>query len=150
MADYYPPVSFHFQVTFTGIGQQEHDVKFQSVSGLEAQLETESIKEGGENRFTHQVPTRRKYSDLVLKRGVLLPSQSGVSRWVQDALDLEIVQPIDLQIVLLGEEHSPLMVWDVIHAWPKSWKFSDLDAEKGSLLLETLTLVNNGFKVKQP
>lgn len=145
---YYPPVSFHFKVTFKGVDQKDLDVRFQSVSGLEAQLETETIKEGGENRFTHQLPTRRKYSDLVLKRGVLFPDQSDLTRWCQLAFELGYVEPINLDIWLLGEDHQAILQWKVIHAWPKSWKFNELNAEKGEIFLETLTLAYNRFEVK--
>jgi phage tail-like protein len=53
MTDSYPPVSFHYIVTFNGIGDKTIDTQFQSVSGLSAEMETEPVKEGGENRFTH-------------------------------------------------------------------------------------------------
>ncbi|MEL7148541.1 MAG: phage tail protein [Bacteroidota bacterium] len=145
---YYPPVSFHFKVTFKDVDQKDLDIRFQSVSGLEAQLETETIKEGGENRFTHQVPTRRKYSDLVLKRGVLFPDQSDITRWCQQAFEHEHVEPINLDIWLLNSNHDAILQWKVINAWPKSWKFNELNAEKGEIFLETLTLAYNRFEVK--
>ena len=49
---YYPPVGFHFKVEFIGIGN-DNDTRFQSVSGLNVEYDTESFKEGGENRFEH-------------------------------------------------------------------------------------------------
>lgn len=150
--NYYPAPSFHFMVWFFSLDDMKYDMEFQSVSGLQAQIETESIKEGGQNNFEHVVPTRRKFSDLILKRGVVTSQNSDIVRWFNTAFDGmaagRSVEPLNLQVVLLNDQHAPLIVWDVIHAWPKSWKYSDLDAEKGELLIETLELNYNRFTVK--
>ncbi|MEL6971948.1 MAG: phage tail protein [Bacteroidota bacterium] len=148
MADYYPPVSFHFRVDFLDLKGQEHDVKFQSVTGLNVQFETETIKEGGENRFEHVVPGRTKYPDLVLNRGVIPAGSSAVADWILEAVQNFDVKPINLQVVLLNEKHEPLMYWKIIHAWPKSWKFSDLKADKGEVFVETISLNYNRFEFK--
>ena len=39
-----PPVAFYFNVTFEGL----IETSFQEVSGLQLEMETETIKEGGE------------------------------------------------------------------------------------------------------
>ncbi|MEM7659809.1 MAG: phage tail protein, partial [Bacteroidota bacterium] len=85
MADtYYPPVSFYFVVSFTGEGLdgETAETQFRSVSGLSVEFQTEALKEGGQNRFEHQLPTRTRYTPLVLKRGVLLGSK--LIEWVMD------------------------------------------------------------------
>ncbi len=141
----YPPVNFHFRVHFEESGWGE-EIYFQSVSGLNATLQTETIKEGGENRFEHVVPTRAKFGDLVLKRGIY-PATSPLTAWIQDAvLNFHFV-PKNLQIQLLNEAHEPMLVWDVYHAWPKSWKVDELNAEQGKVLIETLELSFNTFKM---
>lgn len=147
MADFYPPVSFHFKVSFEGLTEEPKnatlDTFFQSVAGLDAQLETETIKEGGLNGYDHVVPTRSKFSDLVLKRGKLLPGQSGLTNWCKKAFENFEFSPVNITVTLLNEEHEPLMVWKIVHAWPKSWKMSELNAEKGEVLIETLELSYN-------
>lgn len=145
MADYYPPASFHFRVEFLDIDTVDNDVLFQSVSGLSASIETENVKEGGENRFTHTLPVRSQYSDLVLKRGVL--KDSGVVAWCRDALEGFSFRPSTVLVHLLNDEHEPLVTWNVVHAWPKKWSVADLDAEKSAILIETLELNYNFFTV---
>ena len=147
---YYPPVNFHFLVTFEGVTKDNIDVMFQSVSGLDVQLETESLKEGGENRFEHVMPVRTKYADLVLKRGKALVKESALIRWVQKALDNYQFEPANIVVKLLDENHKPLAVWNVHHAFPKSWKMTDLNADKGEILIETLELNYNYFQYKDP
>lgn len=154
MADvdyFYQTVGFHFKVIFSGLSNQaEVDGRFKSVTGLDAQIETEIIKEGGENRFEHVVPTRRKYSDLVLQRGLLSPaSSSAVTAWCKKAFDRFEITPITMQVHLLNESHAPIMKWDIIHAWPKSWKTAELNAERSEVLIETLELNYNYYEFKE-
>lgn len=142
-ANFYQTVNFHFRVEFR-FGKETVDMRFQSVTGLDATLETESIKEGGENRFEHVMPVRRKYGPLTLKRGLLMPSESGLTAWCKKAFDDEKVEPIpEVEIVLLNPEHEPLMYWIINNVWPRSWKIGELNAERGEVLIETLELNYN-------
>lgn len=139
----YQTVNFHFRVLFE-VNTEAFDVRFQSVTGLDATIETESIKEGGENRYEHVVPVRRKYGPLVLKRGLLSPSESGLTAWLKKAFDDEKVEPIrSLDITLLNEDHKPLLYWTINNVWPRSWKIGELNAERGEVLIETLELNYN-------
>ena len=138
----YQTVNFHFRVDFNF--DSGSDIGFQSVTGLDSTLETEAVKEGGENRFTHVIPVRRKYGPLVLKRGLIMPSQSKVTAWLKNAFDQEVVEPRDIvTIILLNEEHKELMHWTINNVWPLSWKIGELNAEQGAVLIETLELNYN-------
>ncbi len=139
---YYPPVGFHFKVEFVGIGN-DNDLRFQSVAGLSIEYDTESYKEGGENRFEHKLPLRTKYPDLSLKRGML--TDSKVIQWCLDALQNRDIKPAQIIISLLNEEHQPLKTWNVYNAWPKKWSVSDFNSQDNSIVIETLDLSYNYF-----
>lgn len=64
-----PPVSFYFNVVFMNV-PLVGDMSFQEVSGLGAEMVTEELREGGENSFSYQLPTRIKHSNLVMKRPI--------------------------------------------------------------------------------
>jgi phage tail-like protein len=148
--DFYQIVNFHFKVEFT-LNEEGIDVRFQSVSGLDVTLDTEQVKEGGENRFEHVLPVRRKCTPLILKRGLLKPSASGLTRWLQRAFNDEEVEPVDIvTIKLLNEEHKPLMLWTINNVWPRSWKMGELNAETGAVLIETLELNYNRLILSEP
>jgi phage tail-like protein len=112
MADQtYQTVNFHFAVNFTLQGAKSVDVKFQSVTGLDATIDTETVKEGGENRFEHVIPTRRKYGPLILKRGLLAPGTSGLTDWLKKAFDDQIYETLETVVIsLLDEQHQSLML----------------------------------------
>lgn len=143
MANYYPPVGFHFLVEFEGLGSQEKDHQFQSVSGLSVDIETEEIAEGGENRFKHKLPVKTKYPNLTLKRGMLI--DSAVIDWCRDAIENFSFKPVNLTIKLLNDEHQPLISWNVVHAYPVKWSIEDFNAEESKLVVENFELTYNYF-----
>ena len=142
MADYYPPLGFHFKVEFTGFSGE---FEFQSVSGLTVSIDTEEIAEGGENRFKHKIPVRTKYPNLVLKRGLLVNSE--IISWCRSAMEDFDFLPVDIVVKLLNEKHEPLLSWNVVHAYPVKWSISDFNAEENKLVIETLELNYNYFNV---
>jgi phage tail-like protein len=143
MANYYPPVGFHFLVEFEGLGTEEKDHQFQSVSGLSVDIETEEIAEGGENRFKHKLPVKTKYPNLVLKRGVLIDSK--VINWCKDAIENFEFKPVNLTVKLLNEQHQPLVSWNVVHAYPIKWSVEDFNAQESKLVVESFELTYNYF-----
>lgn len=145
---YYPYSGFYFKVTFEGLPNGSNDVSFQSVRGLEVQVETETIKEGGVLFNEHVVPIRAKCSPLILERGVFKPENSGIIGWCKKALLEFEFQPITITISLIDENRNPLLSWSLRHAWPKSWKIKDLNAQQGEVLIETLEINYNAFSIK--
>ena len=141
---YYPPLGFHFKVEFQGIGN-DNDIRFQSVSGLNVEYDTESFKEGGQNHFEHKLPVRSKFSDLVLKRGMLTDSE--VISWCRKALFDREFTPALVIVTLLNPDHEPLKTWKVNNAWPRKWTVSDLNAGENAIVVETLELCYSYFTV---
>ncbi|MBE0638618.1 MAG: phage tail protein [Bacteroidales bacterium] len=137
----YPPVAFHFLVSFEVSGS---DASFMEVSGIDSLLETITVKEGGENRFHHTLPVRAKYSNLVLKRGMI--TDSAIAKWCQDAIENLAIKPSSVQVLLLNDQHEPLAGFNFINAWPVKWSISTLDADKSAIVVETLELAYQYFK----
>jgi phage tail-like protein len=146
MSTSYPPVGFHFKVEFTGISTKTTDIQFQSVAGLSVDIETEEFAEGGENRFKHKFPVRTKFPNLVLKRAMV--TNSELISWCKDAIENFVFDPIDLTVDLLNEEHKTVLSWNVVHAYPVKWSVSDLNAEESSVVIETIELAYNYFRLK--
>ena len=142
---YRPPAGFHFRVEFGLPDATDNDTRFREVSGLTRELEDEAFNEGGENRFVHKLPSRARYPDLVLKRGLLV--DSAVRSWCERAIyDFEI-EPIPVFVTLLNGEHEPLQSYSVLNAWPKKWSVSDFNAESSEVVIETLELAYQYYKV---
>ena len=145
MSDYYPPWGFYYKVEF-GISRDRNDVRFQTASGLSVEYDMEEYKEGGENRFTHKLPVRTKYADLVLKRGMV--TDSSVIKWCLDAFRERVFLPTDVNVILMNEKAEPLRTWKVAHAIPKKWLVSDFNANENSLVIETIELTYRYFTIQ--
>lgn len=144
MALYYPPVGFHFSVAFVGMSDHA-DTRFTEVGGLSVEMGSEEVPEGGENRFVQKYPTRAKYPELVLKRGLL--KSSGVWNWVRDCIVDYKIELRNVDIMLLDESHSALMTWHVIGAWPTKWVVGDLNASNNTYAVESMQLAYQYFTV---
>ena len=145
MPAYYPPVGFHFQVEVLDLPPNDGDVRFTEVSGLSMEMGTEEIAEGGENRFIQKFPTRTKYSELVLKRGMLTSSE--VITWVMQCVQDYQIEPKNVDVKLLNENHEPLVTWHLVNAYPTKWTVADFNASSNSVLIETLQLFYQYFTV---
>lgn len=135
---FYPPAGFHFQITFSGFSGDS--ASFQEVSGISAEMETEEVSEGGENRFAHRVPAAVKYQNLILKRG-LMHKGSALTKWCQETIGgglQEAIQPKNITVNLLDVEGNPVMSWNFINAWPVGWEVSSFAAEGNDLAVESL------------
>ena len=152
MPAYYPPASFHFKVEFLGVSGTDVDTeqRFHDVSGLSFEIETEELREGGENRFAYKLPKRAKFPNLVLKRGLL--KGTALLDWFKSAQNTYFTvavydfKPADMVITLLDEADQPVAIWKVVQAYPLKWSTSDLRANDNSVVIETIELAYQYFE----
>lgn len=140
----YPFTGFHFLVVFEIFPQVPNDFRFQDVTGLTVDVDLDTYKEGGENRFVHRLPGRNRYSDLVLKRGMTLVS--GVTAWCLDSIENFNYQPTNMLISLLNSDHLPVSSWYIANAIPIKYSISDFNAEQGQIVIESMTLRYEYYK----
>ena len=153
MAIYYPPAGFYFKVEFVSVSGANSDTeqRFQEVSGLSVEVETEEVREGGENRFVYKFPKGAKYPNLVLKRGLL--KGTALLDWFKSAMYSYftvplIFQPSDILITLLDDSGQPYAIWNVVQAYPLKWSTSDFKSTDNSVVVETIELAYQYFERK--
>lgn len=150
---YYPPGGFYFSVAVFGrnggiapLGG-DADAAFQEASGMDVRVDTEEVVEGGENRFVHRLPKAAKYSNLVLKRGVVA-TESALLKWVADNAGTRLSTPIETKNVvvsLLNPSGNPLVAWAFANAWPVRAQIAPLNATDSRVLIETVELSYNYY-----
>lgn len=145
MSNYYPPVGFHFRVEVLGLSPNGNDARFTEVSGLTVEIGTEEVAEGGENRFVQKFPTRAKFTELTLKRGLLV--NSGITDWINRTISNFDIQPKNVDVQLLNENHEPLITWHLINAYPTKWSVSDFNSTNSSVVVESLQLYYQYFTI---
>ena len=140
-----PPVGFHFKVEVLGLTPVADDLRFTEVGGLAIEVATEEMAEGGENRFVQRYPGRAKYTDLLLKRGLM--KKSEIWNWARRCIEDLDVSPQDVDVTLLNDEHELLMTWHVVGAFPVKWSVTDLSATANTFVVESLQLAYRHFRV---
>ncbi|GAB1452078.1 phage tail protein [Draconibacterium sp.] len=141
---HYPPVGFSFWVSFD-FSNDSIDIAFQDVAGIGMELQSEDVVEGGENMFTQKLPTRASYTPLVLKRGLAV--KSSLTDWVRDAVENLSINPVTVIVALMNENKEPLIAYRFINAYPLKWSVSNFNAETSSVVIETLELYYQYFKI---
>ena len=116
---------------------------FSQVSGLESEIELETYREGGENRFTHQLPGPTTYSsNLVLKHG--LTDIGSLWNWYE-ATCKGVIKRKNGTIMLLDRQQIPVMYWNFEQALPVKWSGPELDATSNEIVFETVELIHRGI-----
>ena len=136
-----PPVAFSFRVVFAENGMKD-ETSFQEVSGIGGEMQVEEVREGGETRFVHRLPTGVKYKPLVLKRGVA-PANSALATWCRSTLEAGLgrqIMTVPITVYLLDEEGNPLRAWLFADAYPTQWEVGNFDAMNNAVAIETITL----------
>ena len=114
------------------------DVRFQKVKGLTAAIETRLCPEGGQNLFTRKLPVSVQHDPLVLERGMVV--DSPLKSQFDEAMSLFKFVPTSVLVSLLNEDKNPISAWLFLNAYPVRWSTSDLDANRKSIVIDTLEL----------
>lgn len=148
-SEYFPPGGFNFAVEIEGFDPEGFDARFQEVQGLTMELEVENVEETGVNDTKYRIPVRTKYSNLVLKRG-LITAGSDLADWCHDTIQDFMVKPIEpknITVKLLDHQGETLMSWEFDTAIPVKWTISDFNAQQNSIVTETIEFAFNAFRV---
>jgi len=115
---------------------------FSEVSGLSAEVEFQTYNEGGNNEFVHHLPTRIKYPNLVLKRG--MTDDETLLKWFTD-YHVQ-AKRYDVGVVMLNSEAKPLKTWSFANAYPVKWTGPSFNAGQSQVATESLEIVHEGLK----
>jgi len=121
-----------------GVVPNPLDIRFQKVSGLSSTIETTTVNEGGQNLYTHRLPRRVGYENLILERGFVVGSPLNIEFNI--AMSLFKVLPSNVMITLLDRDAVPLAAWMFRKAFPVRWATADLRATEDQVLIDTLEL----------
>jgi phage tail-like protein len=117
---------------------------FTEVTGLQAEIDVEEYREGGDNDRVRSLPKSTKYPRLVLKRGVT--DADILWKW-QTRIREGRIERHTVHIILLDEDRSRKWDWRCIDAYPVKWSGPDLKADGGAIAVESLELVHEGIRV---
>lgn len=141
-----PFTTAHFVLAIDGLVS----VSFSKCTGLASEVSTEDYQEGGENRFTHRMPTRSSYPNLVLTQGAG-PLQE-LWDWYGEYQVAGFVIPRDGTITLASSIEgvlAPVRVWSFTRGWPVKITGPDLDAQASAVAIEAVEIAHHGLALKK-
>ena len=144
----YPLPKFHFELEWGGTR-----LGFTEVTGLDFETEVIEYREGNLPTYNKtKQPGLTKYTDVTLKRGIILNDMEYFEQWEKTAMFQEIKEKYrrTVTIKLLNEEHKAIIVWTLLKAWPSKIQSTDLKADGNEVAIETLTFVHEGLTMSKP
>lgn len=133
-----PVAELRFKVEVQGVSIG----RFSECTGISVEVEMKDYMEGGSNEFVHKLPTRVKYPNVVLKRGVT--HEDALLKWFWESRFT--VQRRDMTISLLGPGAKLVRTWAFLNAYPVKWTGPNMNAGSNQIATETLEVVHNGLR----
>jgi phage tail-like protein len=143
-----PPFAGKFVFTVEGqtIGA------FTEVSGLSVSIDVEELAEGGQNQYTHKLPGRMKWPNLVLKRGIT--NTDNLFEWFAKSSGDGFAgsgNRLDRHngaVELRDAAGKTVRKWEFTGAYPVKWSGPKLAASAKDLAVEELEVCHRGFTTK--
>lgn len=131
------------------------DGAFQECSGLDHEMDVAEYTEGGRNNGVIQRAGRAKVTRVVLKRGMLHPSEGSVNTelwdWFQDVVDgVRPLRRYDGTILVLDAEGEPVATWTFLRGLPAKLVGPQLNARTGEVAIEELQIAHEGLRMRAP
>ena len=145
----YPIPKFHFRVQWG----KDFRIGFTEVSGLDFETEVIEYREGSSKTYnSSKQPGRTKYSNVTLKRGTFEGDYDCYMEWRKTFYFQEGNQTgsrfrRNVEIMLLNENHEPIITWTLLNAWPSKVQSTDLKADANEVAIETMELVHEGLTI---
>ena len=139
MARHDPYRACNFRVEIDGLTA----ASFSEVSGLESEVAVLEYREGGENTRVLKLPGLRKYTNIVLKRG--LTQDTALWNWHKQVLD-GTVHRRNGSVILLDDQGHDQVRWNFFGSWPCKYVGPTLDAKSSEVAIETLELAHEGIE----
>jgi phage tail-like protein len=143
-----PSTSFRYHVQIQGI----EVARFSECSGLDFETEVFDYKEGGMNSHVHRFPSRWKFNNLNLKKGISTDGKT-LWDWVESVVKGANTGEFDTHTVTVilydVSGKTPVRTWTYQDAYPIKWAASALSADQNGIAIETLTLAHQGMDFAQ-
>lgn len=159
-----PLLGYNFQVSLldskpdTGIGMGTIGLStaglrtmaaFSEISGLEMNMEVEDYAAGGTNDHLLKFIGRVRWSNLVLKRGLVAKRDptdgSDLWTWYEGFLDGKGVRK-DGIIILMNEKREPQVTWSFRRGLPLRWSGPSLNAGQSAVAIESIEIAHEGIR----
>lgn len=119
---------------------------FQECSGLDGTLDMHEQAVGGRNDAMLRFPTRLKWSNIQLKRGIGF--NDTLWKWFE-GFAYGRTGRRDGVIILQNESHEPQIVWGFRRGLPAKYSGPPLNAQQSNVAIESIEIAHEGlYRIK--
>ena len=134
--------SFRFMVSIEGMSV----AAFTECSLPNLQVETEEIKEGGQNTYTHKLPVRVNAGNITLRRGIT--KNDALLKWYLQVLKGDMKNATrTVSIVIYDSMARRVATWTFYGAYPVKWSGPTLKSDEAAAAIEEIEFAHHGFEV---
>ena len=136
---------------------------FTSISGLNITTQAIQYREGGYNTTVHQIPGMTTFTPITMQRGVLYGNDQAMT-WMRglfaavsgDGIAAGASNSkgyrVNIKLWIMDHPNSadvntPRMGFDIRNAWITQLSYTDLNANDGAILFESMNIVHEGLSV---
>lgn len=121
---------------------------FKEVKGLQFNVGTVDIVEGGQNGYVHKGMGKVTWSNIILKRG--MTASDALYKWVQSSSGSGVSKVVRKTgaITAISQSGDRLRAWNIIDAYPVRWSGPEFSVDSRTPLEEELEIVHHGFTSK--
>lgn len=135
-----PLGKFRFKVEIDGLTLAH----FQSITGLQHEIEAVEFQEGGLNERMHKLPGQGRYPNLVLKVGYV--NSELLEGWHTGfSQNPKGVRRKNGSIILCNDDGTPVRRWNFFEAWPVKWEGPQLESSANDILVESVEIAHHGI-----
>ena len=122
---------------------------FKECSGLNAEIQVESYREGGLNDFEHKLPGVATYSNVTLKSGVA--SAMDFWKWFYKTT-MGTVERKQVSVILYhhnradGKQGEGIR-WNLLNSFPVKWEGPTFNADDANVVMQSLELAHHGISL---
>ena len=135
-----PYASYNFQLEIDGITR----AGFSECSGLNAETTPIEYREGNEGLTTRRLPGLIKYGNVTLKHGITQDLETY--NWFKSVSDGAVDRKQTMSVILLDEQRSEVVRWNLLQAWPCKYVAPDMKADGNEIAIESVEICHEGLE----
>lgn len=117
---------------------------FTEVSGLQIDVDTFEVTEGGNNSFVRKLPGHVRVGDITLKRG--MTKSNDLYTWTVDIIHGKIDRRT-VSVIMYDVHAKEIARWNFNNAYPIRWVGPSFTSTSNGVAIESLTLTHEGLVV---
>jgi phage tail-like protein len=140
------PIEYHSSFRFTVTVDNIEAAAFVECNLPSLTVETDPIKEGGQNTYTHKLPVRVDNGTVTLRRGVT--KNDTMLNWYLQILRGDVKNATRKVTVTVFDSMSrPVAIWTFNQAYPIKWGGPSLKSGDSAAAIEEVEFAFHGFEV---